>query len=335
MVHRFAVPGVPGVPGLAGVPGVPGDGDRLRVDSGVVDGSEVGTHYDPMLAKVIAWAPTRVDAARRLATALANARIHGMTTNRDLMVRVLRHPAFLAGDTDTAFLERHGLDELARPLADDRAVELSALAAALADAARNRATARVQRGLPGGWRNVPSQPQRKAYEVAGRTVEVAYQFTRAGVHLESRRCDIPPVLMGKFHILDDRYTVRIGLEIDGVRHTFDVSAYGDDLVCVDSPVGPVSLRPVPRFPDPTAQLAAGSLLAPMPGVVTAVLVAEGDRVGAGQVIVELEAMKMRHAVAAPSHGVVRALAARPGAQVEAGTVLAIVITDGSEEAEAK
>ena len=73
-----------------------------------------------------------------LADALARTRIHGVRTNRDLLVNVLRHPAFLDGATDTAFFDTHGLAELAAPLADQRAVGLSALAAALADAAQNR-----------------------------------------------------------------------------------------------------------------------------------------------------------------------------------------------------
>ena len=307
-VHRFAVPA---------------HGDGLRVDSGVVDGSVVSRHYDPLLAKVIALAPTRADAARRLATALCAARIHGVTTNRDLLVRVLRHPAFLAGDTDTAFLDRHGLDELARPLADDRAVHLSALAAALADAERNRATASVQRGLPSGWRNVPSQPQRKSYVAGrGRTIEVGYRFTRGGVRVEG---------FDGVRLVSSTADGAV-VEVDGVRHAFDVAAYGEDLVCVDSPLGPVSLRPVPRFPEPGAQLAAGSLLAPMPGAIAAVHVAVGDSVEAGQVIVELEAMKMRHSVAAPSDGVVRTLSARVGAQVEAGSVLAVVTAHEEETA---
>ena len=81
----------------------------IRLDSGVVDGSVVGVHYDPMLAKVIAWAPTRPRRPALLAAALARAEIHGVATNRDLLVNVLRSPAFLAGDTDTAFFDRHGV----------------------------------------------------------------------------------------------------------------------------------------------------------------------------------------------------------------------------------
>ncbi|MFC7407233.1 hypothetical protein ACFQQL_19130, partial [Georgenia alba] len=95
-------------------------------------GSVVGVHYDPMLAKVISFAPTRGQAAQLLAGALARTELHGLRTNRDLLVNILRHPAFLAGDTDTAFFDTHGLDTLARPLADPDVEALSALAAALA-----------------------------------------------------------------------------------------------------------------------------------------------------------------------------------------------------------
>ncbi len=112
-LHRFAVPGVDAAFAVPSAYGV-------RLDSGVEEGSVVGVHYDPMLAKLIAWGATRADAARRLAAALAGAELHGVVTNRDLLVRVLRHPAFLAGETDTAFFDRHGLDTLAAPLADPR-----------------------------------------------------------------------------------------------------------------------------------------------------------------------------------------------------------------------
>ena len=112
-----------------------------------------------MLAKVISWAPTRAAAARMLARAVADARLHGPRTNRDLLVRVLRHPAFLAGDTDTAFFDTHDLAALASPLADAGSERVGALVAALADAAANRESATVARTLPGGWRNLPSQPR--------------------------------------------------------------------------------------------------------------------------------------------------------------------------------
>jgi propionyl-CoA carboxylase alpha chain len=304
-LHGFGVDGPP-AEFLAG----PADpAPFLRLDSGVVSGSEVSVFYDSMLAKLIAWAPEREQAAAVLSRALATARIHGVTTNRDLLVRVLRHPAFLAGQTDTAFFDTHGLRGLAAPLASDDAAELSALAAALADAAARQRDARVLGGLPWGWRNVPSQLQRARY--AGH--DVGYQIDRGGLTVEGR---------DDVRLLSMRPD-RVELEIAGVRRAFDVARY-DGLVCVDSALGPVTLVPQPRFADPAAQVAAGSLLAPMPGTIVRIGVAVGDQVMAGQPLLWLEAMKMEHVIAAPADGVVSDLPVAAGQQVEVGSVLAVV-----------
>ena len=155
-VHRFDVPTTQSEFGPLERPGV-------RVDTGIVGGSTVSVFYDPMLAKVISYAPTRRHAAGILADALARTRLHGVRTNRDLLVNVLRHPSFLDGATDTAFFDTHGLAELAAPLADPQAVRLSALAAALADAAQNRRSATVFAAAPSGWRNLASGFQSKQY----------------------------------------------------------------------------------------------------------------------------------------------------------------------------
>ena len=140
-IHRFEVPGAATSFGLL-------TGTGIRLDSGIGDSSTVSIHYDPMLAKVISYAPTRRRAAQVLADALARTRVHGVRTNRDLLVNVLRHQSFLDGATDTAFFDTHGLTELTRPLADDRTTRLAAVAAALADAAHNRAAATVLGELP-------------------------------------------------------------------------------------------------------------------------------------------------------------------------------------------
>ena len=279
---------------------------RTRVDSGVVDGSEVSPYYDAMLAKVIVWAPDRTAAARRLAAELARARIHGVGTNRDLLAWILRHPAFLAGDTDTGFFERHGVGE---PV-DPGVGRVSALAAGLADAAGRARGVRV----PSGWRNVASQPQRKSYRVGDVTHEVAYRLTRDGLIVED---DIALVSSAQDQVV---------LEIDGVRRAFEVAAY-DGLVCVDSSLGSVALTPVERFTDPSQQVSAGSLLAPMPGVVTRVGVQVGDKVEQGQPLLWLEAMKMEHTISAPAGGVVGELTVEAGQQVEVGAVLAVVGED--------
>ncbi|WP_055589901.1 acetyl/propionyl/methylcrotonyl-CoA carboxylase subunit alpha [Peterkaempfera griseoplana] len=283
----------------------------LRLDSGVEDGSTVTVHYDAMLAKVIAWAPTRAEAARRLAGALARARIHGPATNRDLLVRVLRHPAFLAGEVHTGFLEQHHAEVVDPGAKDGQA--LAALAAALADAAANRAAAPVLAGLPAAWRNVPSGPQTKRYRCGETEHEVRYRRTRDGLRAE----DHPGVrLLGA-------EPDRVVLEADGVRRTFGVARHGDT-VHVDSPLGAVTLTAVSRFPDPAAHTVPGSLLAPMPGTVVRTAVAEGDTVTAGQTVLWLEAMKMEHRVTAPTAGTVAQLRVRPGQQVEPGALLAVV-----------
>ena len=280
-----------------------GRGSRLRVDSGIESGSEVSPFYDAMLAKVIVWAPNRAVAAARLADELRRARIHGVGTNRDLLVWILRHPAFLVGDTDTGFFERHGIGVPA----DQAVVRVSSLAAALADAAARMPVVRV----PGGWRNLPSQPQRKSYRAGGDTYEVEYRLTRDGLVAE-----------GNVQLVDSSPD-RVVLEVDGVRRTFDVAAY-DGLVCVDSSLGSVALTPVERFTDPARQVAAGSLVAPMPGTVIRIGVQVGDAVEQGQPLLWLEAMKMEHTIAAPADGVLSELRVEAGQQVEVGAVLAVV-----------
>jgi propionyl-CoA carboxylase alpha chain len=321
-LHRFEVPGVTTefeVP--AGVP------SGLRLDAGVVSGLDVSIHYDPMLAKVIAWAPNRADAVRRLAGALRRSHIHGVVTNRDLLVRILGHRAFLAGETDTAFLDRHGLagpDGLAAPLVADGDRWRWALAAALAQAAANRQRATVLGGLPSGWRNVWSQHQEKRYRVADQELVVRYTLGRHGLVLGPDGGPDDPD--GGNHpgvelVAADPH--RVVLVVDGVTLAFAVTAH-PDLVVVDAPLGSVALQPVSRFPDPDHQAAPGSLLAPMPGSVVRVAVVQGDEVAEGQVLLWLEAMKMQHEVRAPVAGVVAELAVTAGQQVEVGEVLAVV-----------
>ncbi|MEU0543809.1 biotin carboxylase N-terminal domain-containing protein [Nocardia sp. NPDC005978] len=318
-VHKLEIPGTIGEFTVLTEPGV-------RLDTGVVDGSLVGVHYDPMLSKVISFAETRDEAAHLLASALQRAKIHGLVTNRDLLVRVLRHPAFLAGDTDTAFFATHGLDALAAPLAAEADEALSIVAAALADAANNRRAAKVGSGVPSGWRNLPSQPQTKSYEsrVSGKH-EVRYRITRAGIEVEGFEN------LELIEATPDSVTLLVPGERGPVRRRFAVARYGD-LVAVDSPLGPVSARRLPRFEDPADQVAEGSLLAPMPGAVIRVAAAVGDRVEKGQPILWLEAMKMEHTIAAPAAGILTELNVTAGQQVEVGAVLAVVQAE-SEDSE--
>ncbi|MFC7550523.1 biotin carboxylase N-terminal domain-containing protein [Plantactinospora sp. GCM10030261] len=311
-LHGFAIPGVAGE-------FTPTKG--LRLDSGVVDGSTVSVHYDSMLAKLVAWAPTRAEAARTLAGALARAELHGVVTNRDLLVRTLRSREFGAADVDTGFLDRNA--EVFAPLLPADLLPVTALAAALASAAERRLAAPVLGGLPSGWRNVPAFPQVVRYaDRAGREVEIRYRLDRHGALAEwssEPAGEIPARL-------DEAGPDRVVLTVLESRWQLRVRRVGSE-VFVDGPAGAASLTELPRFPLPEPELAAGSLLAPLPGAVSRVHVEVGQRVSAGDPLLTLEAMKLEHPVLAPADGVVAELPVAAGTQVDTGAVLAVVNPD--------
>ncbi|RZU54156.1 propionyl-CoA carboxylase alpha chain [Krasilnikovia cinnamomea] len=299
--------------------------DGIRLDSGVEDGSVVGTHYDAMLAKVVAYAPTREAAARQLAAALRRARVHGLGTNRDVLVASLRHPVFLAGTADTGFYAAHPPAELTIGTGLEPAV--GALVAALSDAAAERAAGFGDAGagshdplLPGvrsGFRNIEVGYRSRTYAAGPEEFEVRYRFGRTGLEVD-RMTGIDLV---------EATAEQVVLDVDGVRRRWRVGRFstGDDRrVVVDGPHSSIELRVVPRFTDPAAQVPAGALVAQLPGTVVRVQVRAGDAVVAGQPLVWLEAMKMEHAVHAPADGTVIDLPVVVGQQVAQGTLLAVV-----------
>jgi acetyl/propionyl-CoA carboxylase alpha subunit len=300
-LHRFTIPPAPGI----------------RVDTGFRDGSVVSPHYDAMLAKVIAHGRTRADAARRLAAALGQAEIHGVTTNRDLLTAILREPEFLAGGTDTGYLTRHEPAALAAAAAPgDGQARVHALAAALARQARHRAGAPVLGTLPSGWRNVRSAPQRVSFTAAGEPYEVTYRIRGERVTADVNGEPIEALVL-------TASPGQVDLEAGGVRRVYRVHQVGDDTY-VDASDGSTALRETPRFGDPEKLAPAGSLLAPMPGLVLRVLAEPGQAVTAGQPLLVLEAMKMEQTVSAPADGVVAELHAKAGDQVSTGQVLAVL-----------
>jgi propionyl-CoA carboxylase alpha chain len=294
----------------------------VRVDSGVESGSVVSPHYDPMLAKVIVHAPTRLEAASTLAASLARSRIHGVSTNRDLLVRTLRHVGFLAGETDTGFLDRHGLTVLAAPLTRPEGVRRHALAAALAAQARRRATATVQRGVPSGFRNNASAPEQVTYAHGDEVIAVGYRYDRVGSGLAEVYVNGEPVEVDHVVATPDS----VVLTTEGVTRRYRVEQFGT-LACVDGPDGSSALVDQERFPLAVDQVAEGSALAPMPGGVVRVAVSMGDAVVAGQLLVVLEAMKMEHAVHAAAAGTVASVTVAEGDQVETGRVLVVIEAD--------
>ncbi|MCI0425410.1 MAG: biotin/lipoyl-binding protein [Actinobacteria bacterium] len=287
----------------------------LRVDSGVETGSTVTIHYDPMLAKVIAHAATRETAAALLANALRTARIHGPVTNRALLVRILEHPEFAAGHTDTGFLDRHEPGDLGRSVLGPDDERMAAVAAALCDRALVAATAPVLRSAPLGWRNSPGQPQRRVYDGDYGPHQIIYRSTRSGLAIES------------FDGVDGLVTPDSAeLSTGDETIVFSVARYGR-VRHVDSRLGPARLTEIERFPTVETDEAAGSVHSPMPGKVVRVAVAVGDQVSEGQVLMVMEAMKMEHTLRSPHDGVVTEVRYQAGNQVESGVVLVVIDED--------
>jgi 3-methylcrotonyl-CoA carboxylase alpha subunit len=288
--------------------------DTVRADVGVVAGSEVGIHYDSMLGKLIAHAPTRREAAQVLRRALDDTWIPGLVTNRELLSRILAHPGFLAGEIDTHFLEAHAGELAARMPGLDR-VRVAAIAATL-DGIR-------MHSKPGdfavpGWRNVRFADQQVTYKLGETDVQVGYHPERDGYvfAIGSKPTHVSQVGFEDHHHL-------WWIEHGGHRRKARVVRAGDR-VHVLSEGMLFSFVEEPRFPDHSHQAVAGGLTAPMPGKVVKVLVAVEQVVVAGAPLVVLEAMKMEHTVRAAEAGTVRALHVAVGDQVDTDRLLAVV-----------
>jgi propionyl-CoA carboxylase alpha chain len=286
---------------------------EVRVDTGVEPGTSVSVYFDPMLAKVIAHAPNRKQAALDLASALRRARIHSSMTNRDLLVRVLEHPVFLAAEADTGFIESTGVATLASPLVSPDEVPLWAAAAALADRASRLEDSAAPRAIPLGFRNVGTDQQTIEYMYGDRRLQVVYANRKEGV----------TVLEPGGVTVSVATPWSVNLEQEGVVRELSVSRYGK-VRFVDSEAGSARLVELSRYPAPDPTDTAGSLHAPMPGRVVRVEVEVGDTVAPGAVLVVLEAMKMEHTLRSPRDGVVKQIKHRVGDQVETNDILIVI-----------
>ncbi|QMW66181.1 biotin/lipoyl-binding protein [Mumia sp. ZJ1417] len=296
-------------------------GSGLRLDSGVESGSDVGIHYDAMLAKLVAYGPDRASVTRMLRGALDRTTVHGVATNLDLLRGILGAPEFADAAALSTLLLEEELDAWSQARGDDAAKRRYAVAAALASATAAAKAAPVLSRIPAGFRNVPSQPITATYAVAGEELAVAYA---------SRRGRLVPVGVDEATTAVHVGTDRVVLVYDGVEETYEIRL-GGGVVDVDGPQGPLDLVVVPRFTDPADQVAEGSLLAPMPGSVVSVAVEQGQPVAKGDVVLVLEAMKMQHTITAPTDGVVVELAVTAGSQVESGAVLAVIDDAAAQE----
>lgn len=289
---------------------------KARFDSGVESGSVIAMEFDPMIAKVIVHAPTRREAAARLARILETTQIQGLTTNRDFLVTTLRHPAFLAGDTTTDFIERVA-PARTREVTDDYLMEVT-IAIAIESQARNHAAARVLKTIPSGWRNtiVPFEMMDFRYQDQNQDVHVEYRSRRDG-KFRFRRAD------SKEELLVTPYACGNGLvdiDIDGRRVRYEIDRRGMQWY-VHGRAGDLQMTELPRYPVGDADELAGGLTAPMPGAVLATEVNSGDKVSKGDLLLILEAMKMEHRITAPMDGIVSELHVDTGDQVENGQLL--------------
>jgi propionyl-CoA carboxylase alpha chain len=318
----------------------------VRWDSGVEAGSEVGLDFDPMLAKVIAHAPTRAEAAGRLALALERLHLGGVTTNRHFLVAALRSGSFLAGDTTTDFIER--VDPSRAAVLQVAECQQAAAAAAMWLQAVERRQAMTLGWMPSGWRHGRLPPERVelAVEVASGPVEVtvSYRPQRDGSFVVRAECadheveatatvaaessEADRAEHASAAGLQATATVaawspeRLDLEWAGRRTRYAVTVDGDQ-VHLTGAGETVTVTVLPRFGTPDHGLAAGGFTAPMPGVITEVRVESGEQVAAGSTLVVMEGMKMEHHVSAPCDGTVIEVLVNPGDQVDNGSPLLV------------
>ena len=295
----------------------PAAAPELRWDSGVERGSVVGTDFDPMLAKVIAYGPTREEAAGRLALGLERSHLAGVVTNRDFLVETLRSSEFLAGDTTTDFIGR--VAPARKPVREEAELERMARMAALWIQGENREAASVWKEFRSGWLSGRMPHQEATLRLDGESRRIQYQSTRDG-RFQFAGGDLARIHGWTPDGLD--------AEIDGHRCRVRITQDGDKLY-LHGPRGDFSFVVEPRFILPGTEETAGGFVASMPGKVIELRVQVGDRVEAEDTVLILEAMKMEHPVRATEAGVVSEVLVGEGDQVEAGALLLVV-----EEAEA-
>ena len=289
----------------------------LRVECGVRSGDDVSIHYDPMLAKLVTHGEDREEARLRMIRALRSLSVQGITTNRELLLAVLSHSAFVAGETHTHFVSDHR-EALRARTRDSKTARLAAALATLGAHEARRRSRRILPRLEPGFRNNPAIDQAAEYEVGTDRCRVEYRSLGRGrfrvrVDGEESHFRVLGVDPDGLSVEDaEGMRRRARIVVDGSRHHVHVDGEA------------ITLAERPRFPMKTAEAPAGACTAPMPGKVVKVLVDSGQAVTAGDVLVVLEAMKMEHSVTAPTDGSVESVRAAVGEQVEEGAVLVVV-----------
>ena len=283
-----------------------------RWDTGIEQGSVVGTDFDPMLAKVITKGKTRTDAANKLALALESLHIGGVTTNRDFLVASLRTKDFLKGKTTSDFIEKTNPQRAV--ILKGTSLENASSAAALWIQGQNRENANILKEIPTGWRNSRLPRQKISFNYLDEDVDVTYQSNRDG----SFR-----VNDGTTARIIEWTPLGIDIEVNNSRFFSKVTRDNDNIV-VHGPWGDALFKILPRFTLPGSEQQAGGLVAPMPGKVIDLKVKVGSKVKKGDTLVILEAMKMEHQVKASEDGKVTKVLIKKDDQLENGALLMVV-----------
>ena len=283
----------------------------IRWDSGVQKGYEVGTNFDPMLSKVISWAPNRTDACLQLAAALEKSCIGGVKTNKDFLVECIRHPEFLAGNTTSDFIEIQSPNR--KKVLNDHDKNNLMIAGALWISQTNIKNKNKLRFIKHSWTNGRLPHQNISFQFENEIHQIKYSYiNKESISILEKNVEI---------ISFDNEMLEC--VIDDIRSQYQIYRDEDRLFVFDS-FNDIQLKVLPRFVDPSTSSIEGGLLAPMPGKISEVLIKKDQKVKAGQSLMIIEAMKMEQTIKSPNAGKISKIMVKKGQQVENGESLLVI-----------
>ena len=290
----------------------PSDDPLVRWDVGIESGSNITANFDPMLAKVISFGETRLEAANKLALALENSHFGGMKTNRDYLVSILRSKEYLDGDTTTDFVERVNLNSEV-DLTEEEIFNFAKVGAMWMQG-KNRSEAMVLQNIQSGWNNARLPYQEVKLLLDDQEYRVKYKSLKDG-NFVSTESEI--IRMFDWH--EDF----IDVEISNVRYRSKITM-DDDLLLIQTHKGNLLFKILPKFNVTQEEAIKGGLTAPMPGKVVEIKIKKGSNIKKGDTLVILEAMKMEHKVLAPDNGKIKEVLIKENDQVENGQTLVVL-----------
>ena len=290
----------------------PSDDPLVRWDVGIESGSNITANFDPLLAKVISFGETRLEAANKLALALENSHFGGMKTNRDYLVSILRSKEYLDGDTTTDFVERVNLNSEV-DLTEEEIFNFAKVGAMWMQG-KNRSEAMVLQNIQSGWNNARLPFQEVKLSLDDQEYRVKYKSLKDG-NFVSTESEIIRMF--------DWYEDFIDVEISNVRYRSKITM-DDDLLLIQTHKGNLLFKILPKFNITQEEAIKGGLTAPMPGKVVEIKIKKGSNIKKGDTLVILEAMKMEHKVLAPDNGKIKEVLIKENDQVENGQTLVVL-----------